>query len=156
DDADDDEGDDPDRQVDVEDPAPGEVVDEEAAEQRADHRGYAEDRPEEPLVLAALARRHDVADDGDGRDDQAAGADSLERAEGDQLAYVLADSAQRRADQEDDDRDLEDELPSVEVAELAVDRAGDRRREEVCGHHPGEVLDPAEVADDRRQRRGDD
>ena len=50
------------RQVDVEDPAPREVVDEEAAEQRPDHGRDAEDGAEEPLVLAALARRHDVAD----------------------------------------------------------------------------------------------
>ena len=40
-----------DRQVDVEDPAPREVVDEEAAEQRADHGRDAEDGAEEALVL---------------------------------------------------------------------------------------------------------
>ena len=50
------------RQVDVEDPAPREVVDEEAAEERPDHRRDAEDCAEEPLVLAPLARRHDVAE----------------------------------------------------------------------------------------------
>ena len=42
DDAEDDERDRAERQVDVEDPAPGEVVDEEAAEQRADDGGDAE------------------------------------------------------------------------------------------------------------------
>ena len=96
-----------DRQVDVEDPAPREVVDEEAAEQRADDRRHAEDGAEEALVLAAVARRDDVADDGDRRREQAAGAETLQRAERDQLGHVLRDAAQRRADEEDDDRDLQ-------------------------------------------------
>jgi hypothetical protein len=55
------------------------VVDEEAAEERPDHRRDAEDRPEEPLVAAAVARRDDVADDGDREHDQATAAEALER-----------------------------------------------------------------------------
>jgi len=51
---------------------------------------------------------------------------------------------------------LQQALASVEIAELAVERADDRRGEEVGGHDPRQVLDPAEVADDRRQRRRDD
>ena len=145
-----------DRQVDVEDPAPREVVDEEAAEQRADDRRDAEDGAEDALVAAAVARRDDVADDGDRRRDQAARAEPLHRAERDQLGHVLRDPAEHRADQEDDDRDLERLLAAVEIAELAVERAGDRRREQVRGHDPREVLEPAEVADDRRQRGRDD
>jgi len=42
--ADDEQRDRPDGQVDVEDPAPGEVVDEEAAEQRPGYAGQREDR----------------------------------------------------------------------------------------------------------------
>ena len=145
-----------DRQVDVEDPAPREVVDEEAAEERADDRRDAEDRTEDALVTAAVARRDDVADDGDRRRDQAARAEPLDRPERDQLGHVLRDPAEHRADEEDDDRDLERLLAPVEVAELAVERAGDRRGEQVRGHDPGEVLEPAEVADDRRQRGRDD
>ena len=61
---------DPDGQVDVEDPPPRQVVDEEPSEQRADHRRDAEHRAEEPLVAAAVARREDVADDGHGGHDQ--------------------------------------------------------------------------------------
>ena len=75
-----------DRQVDVEDPAPRQVVDEEAAEQRPDHRRDAEDGAEEALVAAAVARRDDVADDGDRDHDQPAAAEPLQRAERDQLA----------------------------------------------------------------------
>jgi hypothetical protein len=75
--ADDDERKRADRQVDVEDPAPRQVVDEEPAEQRADHGRHAEHSAEHALVPSALARRDDVADDRDRRDEQAAGAEAL-------------------------------------------------------------------------------
>ena len=101
DDADDHERDDPDRDIDVEDPAPRQVVDEESAEQRPDHRGDPEDRAEEPLVPAPLAGRDDVADHRDRRHDQPAGAEALEGAEGDQLGHVLREAAEHRPDEED-------------------------------------------------------
>ena len=69
------------RQVDVEDPAPAQVVDEESADQRADDGGDAEHRAEEALIAPALARRDQVADHGDGDDDQSAAADPFQRAE---------------------------------------------------------------------------
>ena len=46
--------------------------------------------------------------------------------------HVLAQAAQRRADEEDHDRRLQDDLPAVEVAELAVQRPDDGRREQVA------------------------
>src|SRR5581483_5116046 len=145
-----------DGEVDVEDPAPREVVDEEPAEQRPDHGRDAEHRAEQALVAAALPRRDDVADDGDRRRQQAARAEALQRAERDQLRHVLRDPAERGADQEDDDRDLQRSLAAVEVAELAVERPCDRGREQVRRHDPRQMLDAAEVADDRRQRGRDD
>jgi hypothetical protein len=141
-----------DRQVDVEDPAPGEVVHEEAADERPDHGREAEDGAEVALVAAALARGDDVADHRDGRHHQTAASEALQRAEGDQLRHVLARPAERGADQEDDDRRLQQRLASVEVAELAVERPYDRRREQVCRDDPGQVLEAPEVSDDRRQR----
>jgi hypothetical protein len=120
--TDDHEGDDPDRDVDVEDPAPRQVVDEESAQQRTDHRGDPEDRAEEALVPAPLARRDDVADHGDRRHDQPAGAEALKGAEGNQLGHVLREAAEHRSDEEDRDRNLEDELAPVQVAQLSVDR----------------------------------
>ena len=145
-----------DGQVDVEDPAPREVLDEVAAEQRPDDRRDAEDRAEEALVAAAIAWRDDVADRRHRGHDQPAAAQALQGAEGDQLAHVLRHAAQGGADQEQHDRDLQHELAAVQVAELAVDRRGDRGRQQVRRDHPRQVLDAAEVADDRRQRRGDD
>jgi len=58
-------GDQADRQVDPEDPAPAGTVGEQTAEQRAGHRGQTEDGTEVPHVLAALARRDHVADGGE-------------------------------------------------------------------------------------------
>ena len=52
----DEEGEDPDRDVYVEHPAPRQIVDEEATEERAEHRRNSEHRSEEPHVSAAVAR----------------------------------------------------------------------------------------------------
>ena len=107
--------------------------------QRAEHRRDSEHAAEEALIAAALARRHDVADDGDRGDDKSAAAETLHDAEGDQLRQVLRYAAQRRADEEDDDRRLQHDAPAEEVAELAVKRHDDRRGQEVGRDDPGEM-----------------
>jgi hypothetical protein len=150
------ERDQPDRDVDVEDPAPGEVVDEKAAQQWPDHCRETEDASKESLVAAAVPRRDDVRDHGDRQHEQAPAAQALDRAEGDQLGHVLADPAQCRADEEDHDRRLQDSFPAVEVAQLSVDRPGDSGRQQVGRDDPGELRDAAEVPDDRRQGGRDD
>ena len=67
-----------------------------------------------------------------------------------------ASAAERRAEEEDDDREQEEVLAPVDVAELPVERHGDRRREHVRGEDPRVLRDPAEVGDDPRQRGRDD
>ncbi len=150
------EGDDADGKVDVEDPAPAEVFGEEPAEERSQDARRAEHRPEQALVLAAFAGRHEIADDRHGQHHQAAAAQSLDRAEADELGHVLRDAAQRGADQEDDDRGLEQLLAAVLVAELAPQGRGRGRGEHVRRDDPGQVLHAAEFADDRRQGGRDD
>ena len=147
---------DADGHVDVEDPAPGQVVDEHPAEQRPDDAREAEHRAEQAHVTAALARRDDVAHDGLRADHQAARAQALDRAERDQLEHRLAEAGQDRADQEDHDRGLEEDLPAVLVAELAPQRRGYGRGEQVSGDDPSDVRAALEVADDGRQRGRDD
>src|SRR5258708_4562148 len=71
----------PERQVDVKDPSPGQMVDEEAPEQGPDQSREAPYRAEQTLVAAAIARRNQVADRGDDRNHQATAADSLHEAE---------------------------------------------------------------------------
>ncbi len=145
-----------DREVDEEDPAPARVVDDEAADRRPDDRRRSEDRADQALPAAAVARRHDVADHGQREREEPAGADSLNRAEDDQLRHRRREAAERRADQEDDDREEEEVLAAVRVAELAVQRHGHRRGEHVGGEHPRVLRDAAEVADDPRERSRDD
>jgi AcrR family transcriptional regulator len=81
--------------VDVEHPAPREVVDEEAAEQRAGHRRHCKDGADQSHVAAALARRDDVGDDRLRSDQQTAGAHPLQRAESDQLSHRLREAGER-------------------------------------------------------------
>jgi hypothetical protein len=102
--------------------------------------------PNSPWYLPPVARRDDVADHGHREHDQPAAAESLQRPEGDQLDHALAEPAEHGTDEEDHDRALERPLAAVEIAELAVQRPGDRRREQVGRHDPREVLQAAEVA----------
>ena len=143
------------RQVDVEDPAPAQLIDQEAADQRADDGGGAEHRAEEALVTPALARRDEVADDGDGDDDQSAAADPLDRAKDDQLHHVLCDAAERGAHEKHGDRQLQHDLAAVEIAKFSVERAGDRAGEQIRRHDPGQITQAAEIGDHGWQRGRD-
>ncbi len=142
--------------VDVEDPVPAVVLGQEAAHQRADHEGDAEDRTEEALVLAALLRREQVPDDGQCDREERAGADALDAAEDDELRHVLAETGEGRADEEDDDADHEDRLAPVKVRELAPEGHADRARQEEGGDRPRVVVVAGQLRDDGRQRRPDD
>ena len=132
------------------------MVGEETAEQRTGHAGGAERRAEVSLVAAALAGRHDVRDDRLREHDETARAESLEGTERDQCGERRRDAAQHAAGEEHDDGRLEQPLAPVEVAELAVERRRDRRREQIRRDDPRQMVEAAEVADDRRQRGRDD
>ena len=82
-------GDQPERQVDVEDPSPAEVVGDEATDQRSDDAPQSEDAHDQAHPAATLAGRKDVADGGDAQGHQGAATDAGERSGGDQLAHVL-------------------------------------------------------------------
>ena len=150
--GDDGERDDTDGKVDVEHPAPAQMLGEQAAQQRPEHAGRAEDRAEQPLVAAAFPGRYDVADDRHRQHHQPAAAEPLERAEADELGHVLGGAAQRGTGEEDDDRGLEQLLAAVLVAQFAPQGCGGGRGQQIGGDHPGQVLQAAEVADDGGQR----
>ena len=133
-------GEDAERHVDVEDPAPGQVVGEEAAQQRAGDAGGPEDGAEEPLVAAALTGADDVGDDRHGQDDEPTGADALDGPEGDERAHRRGHARQDAAGQEDHDGRLEEALAAVEVAELAEQRRRHGLGQQVGGHDPGDVV----------------
>ena len=64
--------------------------------------------------------------------------------------------AQRRADDEDDDRGLEEDLAAVLVAELAPQRRRHRRGQQVRRHDPCQVRAAVQVPHDGGQRRRHD
>ena len=109
-------GDDGDGDVDVEDPVPDNLSTKKPPSRRTEDAGHAEDGAEDPLVTAPLAGGDDVTDTSHGAHDEPAGAQSLDGPEQDQLEHVPAEPGQDRADDEDDDGRLEEELPSVLVA----------------------------------------
>ncbi len=75
---------------------------------------------------------------------------------GDQLDHVLGQARQDRAHQEDDDRQLEEVLAAVEVAELPPQWGRDGRGQEVGGDHPRQVVEPVQVTGDGGQGRRHD
>ena len=77
---------------------------------------------DEPLPAAARPRRDDPPDRRVREREQPAGADALHGPEGDQLGHPPREPAEHRADEEDPDRDHEQRLRAVDVAELPVER----------------------------------
>ena len=122
-DAEDDRGD-ADGQVDEEHPAPGEVGDQETAQHGADggrQRGPEGDEAGRP---DPFGRREDPVEHGHPDGGHHAAARTLDDAEEHQLGHVLGQTAQRRAEGEDDDGGQEDPLAPEAVAQPA------RRRDE--------------------------
>src|SRR3979409_2520786 len=79
------------RDVEEEAPAPGEVLDEDPAEERPDEPGDAPHRAEDALHPAALFQVVDVADDGERRRLQGPGPSDLHGAEGDERADISSE-----------------------------------------------------------------
>ena len=77
------------RQVDVEDPAPGKMICEQTTQERTGDGGDGEDRPHVALVAAALAWGDDVADRGLRHRNDAAGAQPLQGTGADELQHAL-------------------------------------------------------------------
>jgi hypothetical protein len=132
------------------------MVGEHAAQQRPGDAGDHEDHLDVALVAPALTRGHDLGDDRHRERHQPAGAQALQRAEGDQLRQVLRGAAQRRPGEEDADGGEEQRLAAVEVARPPPQRHGHGGAQQVGGDDPRELIEPTEVAHDRGQRRGHD
>src|SRR6266540_310593 len=117
------------------------MVGEEAAEEGSGDACEHEDHLDVALVTAALARRDDVRDDRHRERHQAAGAQPLKRAEGDQLAERLRGARERRTGEEYSDRAEEEGLTAVEVADPAPERGRDGRGQEIGGDDPRELVE---------------
>ena len=132
------------------------VVGDHAAQARPDQRRHPEHGSEQPQVLAPLGGGVQVGDDREGDREDRAAAQALEATEQDELPHLLAEAAERRADQEQADREDHDRAAAVQVRELAVDRAADRGRQEVDGHGPRVQVVAVKLGDDPRQRDAHD
>ena len=156
-DRDDEEGEDADRQVDVEDPAPARVVDDEAAESRAGDRRGGERRADQPLVAATVARRDDHADGGEREWEEAARAEPLYGAE-DRRAGSC--SARGRRAPSRPGRSRSQTMKRVRrpwtSPSFPYRGHGHGRSEHVRRDDPGVAGQAADVADDPRQRGRDD
>src|SRR5690606_20111021 len=95
---------------------------EEAADDRADHARGPEDGEEVALVAGPLAGRDDVADDREREREEPARTDPLQGAERRELVHALGDPAQRRADDEDGDREEKEGFTTVNIGKLPVER----------------------------------
>ena len=132
------------------------MLHEHAPEQRADYRRNREHDRDVALVAAALAHRHEVADRRHRQRHQPTGGETLDGTERDQHRDVLRRAAQRRRSDEHHERDLEQRLAPVAVAELAPERRRRRGRDDIRGYDPGDVAEATEVGGDRGQRRRED
>src|SRR3546814_6539334 len=75
------------RQVDVKDPAPAQMLDKKAPDQGTEDRRKSEYTAKDALIASALAWGDDIADGRHRRDHQASAAKTLERTERDQRAH---------------------------------------------------------------------
>ena len=147
---------DADGDVDVEGPLPGQVVDEEAAKQRAGDGREAEDRSQRAHVLAAVLGRNNVGDDGLREDHQAAAAQPLDGAEDDKTPEIGGQGAAHRCERKQGDGNEEQVPPAQDVTELAIDGHHDGGGQQVGGSDPGLVFHAAELAHDGGHGGGDD
>src|SRR6185312_13329647 len=108
------------------------------------------------LVAAPLARGHQVADNRHRERHEPARGRALHGPHRDQLGDVGSDAAERGRRQEEDQRDLEQELAAMAVTELAPERRGGGRSDDVGADDPRDVAEAAEIAGDHRQGRRKD
>ena len=138
-----------------EDPAPVDVVDEEAGEHEPEPAADPEDRREQADADLDPLAGELVADDPDAEREHGASR-AGDEPRGDQPPDVRRDRAGGAADEEHDQRGDEEPLLPEAVAELAEDRGEDRGREQECRQHP---RDPrrrrVEVSLELGQRRHD-
>ena len=147
------EGENGDGDVDEEDPAPGVVVGDPAAERGTDGGREDDGHPIDGEGLAAFAGRKGVREDGLLAGLEAAAAGSLEDAEKDEQRKRGSEAAEHGADAKERDADHVEALASEEGDEIGAGRKNDGVGDEVGSQNPGSfVLRRAETAGDVGQR----
>src|SRR5579859_4381138 len=106
-------------QIDVENPAPGEGIDKKAAKQRPGDACQTIDGTKHALIASALTRRHNISNNGLAQNNQSPSAQSLQSAKKNEFGHVLTEAAQRRTDEEENNRGMEEPFPPVKITQLA-------------------------------------
>ena len=135
-----DDGQDAEWQIDEKHPAPRIVLGQPAAERRAhdraEHHAHAPDRHRRATPRRRIGVQHDRLTERHQR-----GAEhALQQAEGDHLLDALGDSAQHRGDGEAGGADDEQLLAADARRQPAERRGHDRRRDDVGGQHPVDLI----------------
>jgi hypothetical protein len=151
-----DQGERPDREVDVEHPAPAGVLHEQPSDQRTHDGGDGERGGDVALIAAALARCDQVSHCSHGQGHQPAGRRALHRAQRDQHPDGLRNAAQRGGADEHHKRDFEQQLAAMAVTELAPQRRTRGRGDDIGGDDPRHVAQPPQLRGDGGQRGGED
>ena len=107
------------------------------------------------LAAAALARRHMLADQRLRERHQAATAETLHGARGNQEQQSGSQSAGQRCHGKNGQRAQQHPAPSEAVAEMAIQRRRDRRRQQIGDHDPRQIGQSAQGPGDRRQCAGE-
>ncbi len=144
----------PDRDVDEQDPAPRQRLDDDAAEQRAGGAAGAAHRAPDPDRAIALGR----IGEGGREDRQRCGCDhraaeALGRARDDQQRLTVRQAAGQRREREQRQARDEHDPPAEQVGGAAAEQQEARERHRIGVHDPLQVgLGEAERVPDRRQR----
>ncbi len=134
------EGDHPDRQVDVKNPPPAVVFGQPAAEHRAEDRAEHDADPPHGDRLSVALGRVDLHQDRLRQWHQARTADALQQPEEDQLAQAGGAAAQGGGEGEASDRNQKHVFDAETAGEPAGQRHRDRGGDNVRGQNPGDLV----------------
>ena len=134
------EGQNTDRNVDEEDPAPGEVVGDPAAERGSDGGREDGDQAIEGKCLAALLRLEAVGHDGLGHGLHSAAAGALQYAKDEQHGQRGSHAAKKAGDGKNHDAEHEKITPAHHARGPGADGQHDGVRDQVAGQHPGALI----------------
>lgn len=143
-------------QVDVEAPSPSHLGREDTTKNRPNGRSQRPHHPQDTKVHAPIAHGEEVTDGNVGEHDEAAAADALDGARGDEHAHAVAEGAQQRADPEDDGGGEDDGLAAKDVGDFAPGRDEGGVAEQVRRADPDVALARVELLRNGRDGGGDD
>ena len=146
-----------DRHVDEEYRSPPEVLEEEAAKDRADRDGCTDGAGPQTYRPTSLRRREDHRDDGEGHGQHGRSADAHEPAEHDQLGRRCCERRQRRRHAKQQQPDDQDALTPVPIPQDAPREQQRREHHDVGVDRPHQLaLRGGETDLDRLQRHVED